>query len=86
MNDYELYLKNRRNLYESLLVSYKSLLEEFFINCKKISREEKESWEWYRKILTEGRNESKHLLDVCQAELIDYRQGLNLAYLYNSGK
>lgn len=75
----EIYLKKRVAFWEGTFISYKKLLEEFF----KAKVSDKDQWEWYKTILTEGRNESKNMLAHCQHELQGYREGMNPPYLYN---
>ena len=77
----EIYLKKRVALYESIFISYKKLLEEFHANKFRF-HSESARFEWFRNVLTEGRNEAKIMLAHCQEELEYYRQGLNPPYIY----
>lgn len=81
-DEYEIFLKKRVALHETIFISYKKLLEEFHANKLKFHSHTAD-WEWYRTILTEGRNEAKNLMARCQEELQNYREGIDPPYIYN---
>ncbi len=81
----EIFLKRRVAFWEATFISYKKMLGDFHANHLKFHSHAVD-WEWFRTILTEGRNESKMMLAQCQDELEYYRQGINPPFLYNKHK
>ena len=78
----EIYLKKRVAFWETTFISYKKMLGDFHANHLRFHSHAID-WEWFRTILTEGRNEAKNTLAHCQEELQNYREGINPPYIYN---